>query len=76
VEESVLFHQVTIGRHARIRRAIIDKGVKVPAYTQIGFDLELDRQRFHVSPEGIVVVGKGTIIAPTPAPVLHERSEE
>ena len=76
VEESVLFHEVTVGRHARIRRAIIDKGVTVPPYTQIGYDLELDRQRFHVSPEGIVVVGKGTHIAPTAPPPAERTSEE
>lgn len=59
VEDSILFDDVEVGRHCKIRRAIIDKHVKIPANTEIGYDLELDRQRFTVSPEGIVVVPKG-----------------
>jgi glucose-1-phosphate adenylyltransferase len=60
VEDSVLLHDVDVGRHAVIRRAIIDKGVKVPQGAQIGVDLGLDRQRgFTVSEQGIVVLGKG-----------------
>ena len=58
VEESILMDDVDVGRRAKIRRAILDKGVKVPADTEIGFDLEHDRRRFHVSDEGIVVVPK------------------
>jgi glucose-1-phosphate adenylyltransferase len=59
VSESVLFDGVEVGRHARIRRAIIDKNVVVPPGTCIGFDLEADRRRFTVSEGGIVVVPKG-----------------
>lgn len=59
VEESVLFDGVNVGRYCRIRRAIIDKGVDIPPRTEIGHDHERDRQLFHVSDEGIVVVRKG-----------------
>ncbi len=59
VEDSVLFEDVHIGRGAVVRRAIIDKHVRVPEGFQIGVDLEADRRRFHVSPGGVVVVGKG-----------------
>lgn len=59
IEDSVLFERVDIGRRARIRRAIIDKGVRVPADEVIGYDLERDRQRFRVSEGGVVVVPKG-----------------
>jgi glucose-1-phosphate adenylyltransferase len=59
VEESILFEDVVVGRHCRIRRAIIDKHVEVPPGTQIGFDLEEDRRRFHVTESGIVVIPKG-----------------
>ena len=59
VTDSILLNGVQVGRHARIRRAIIDKGVEIPSGMHIGYDLDLDRQRFHVSPEGIVVVPKG-----------------
>jgi glucose-1-phosphate adenylyltransferase len=62
VDESVLMDGVDIGRHSKIRRTIIDKGVKVPPHTMIGYDLELDRQRFTVTDSGIVVVPKGAVI--------------
>ncbi len=58
VEESVLFERVRVGRHAKIRRAIIDKDVEIPSGTVIGFDREADRQRFFVTDNGIVVIPK------------------
>lgn len=58
VEESVLFENVVIGRHAKIRRAIIDKDVEVPPHTEIGYNLEEDRKRWYVSEGGIVVIPK------------------
>ncbi|MSR60362.1 MAG: glucose-1-phosphate adenylyltransferase [Planctomycetaceae bacterium] len=59
VEDSILFDGVNIGRHAKIRRAIIDKGVSVPEGMEIGYDLDLDRSRnFTVSDSGIVVIAK------------------
>jgi len=59
VQESVLFEGVNVGRYCRIRRAIIDKDVDIPPRTEIGHDPELDRQRFHVSEGGVVVIPKG-----------------
>ena len=44
---------------AIVRRAIVDKNVTIPEGTKIGVDLDLDRERFVVSPGGIVVIGKG-----------------
>ena len=61
VHESILMHQVEIGRKARIRKTIIDKGVSIPPGTEIGYDLKKDRQRFPVSPGGVVIVPKGTV---------------
>ncbi len=61
VQESILMENVEIGRRCKIRRAIIDKNVFIPAETVIGYDLEEDRKRFHVSPKGIVVVPKAVI---------------
>lgn len=58
VEESILFENVNIGRHARIRRAIIDKDVDIPQGMSIGYDPEEDRRRFYVSDGGIVVIPK------------------
>jgi glucose-1-phosphate adenylyltransferase len=59
VEGSVVMHGVHIGRGAVVRRAILDKNVVVPDGAHIGVEPELDRQRYHVSDSGIVVLGKG-----------------
>jgi glucose-1-phosphate adenylyltransferase len=56
VEQSIIFNHVNVGRHARIRRAIIDRHVTLPENTVIGFDAEADRARYSVSEGGIVVV--------------------
>ena len=45
-----------IGRRAKIRRAILDKNVRVPPDATIGYDLEQDRRLYHVTETGIVVV--------------------
>jgi glucose-1-phosphate adenylyltransferase len=59
VSDSILLDHVDIGRHARVRRAIIDKGVHIPPGTEVGFDHEHDRARgFTVSDGGVVVIAK------------------
>ncbi|ATB31614.1 glucose-1-phosphate adenylyltransferase [Melittangium boletus] len=63
VEDSLLFENVTIGRRCRIRRAIIDKNVEIPPEMTIGYDLEEDRRRFHVTAGGVVVIPKGMKVA-------------
>lgn len=63
VEESILMDGVNVGRHAKIRRAIIDKGVEIPPHARIGYNREEDEARgFHVSEGGVTVVPKGVII--------------
>jgi glucose-1-phosphate adenylyltransferase len=62
VESSILFDGVNVGRHCRIRRAIIDKDVQIPAGTTIGHNLEHDRQRgFTISEQGVVVIAKSEL---------------
>ena len=56
VEDSIIFNHVNIGRHSRIRNAIIDRHVELPERTEIGYDLEADRQRYSVTENGVVVV--------------------
>jgi glucose-1-phosphate adenylyltransferase len=56
VSDSIFYNHVNVGRHSRIRRAIIDRHVSLPERTEIGYDLEADRRRFHVTDSGIVVV--------------------
>ena len=56
VQDSVILPKVSIGSNCRISRAIIDKGTSIPDGTIIGEDLVEDAKRFHVTPEGIVLV--------------------
>ncbi|WNG55604.1 glucose-1-phosphate adenylyltransferase [Archangium gephyra] len=63
VQDSILFENVTIGRRCRIRRAIIDKNVEIPPGMTIGYDLDEDRRRFHVTSGGVVVIPKGMKVA-------------
>ena len=57
IEDSIIMDNCDIGRRCRIRRAILDKNVRVPPDTDIGYDLERDRQHHHLTESGIVVVG-------------------
>jgi glucose-1-phosphate adenylyltransferase len=56
IDQSIVMPGVRIGRHARIRRAIIDRDVFVPRGALIGYNEEEDRRRHTVSDSGIVVV--------------------
>ncbi len=60
ISESVILGDVKVGAGCSIKRAIIDKHVEIAPGTIIGENLELDRKRFHVSDDGIVVIAKGT----------------
>ena len=56
VADSIVFDNCVIGKGARVRRAILDKNVRVPDGASIGFDSEQDRLLYHVTESGIVVV--------------------
>ncbi|MGQ9644447.1 MAG: glucose-1-phosphate adenylyltransferase, partial [Ignavibacterium sp.] len=62
ITDSILFHNVWVGRHARIRRAIIDKNVVIPEGYEIGFDPETDKKKFTVTETGIVVISKNMVL--------------
>jgi glucose-1-phosphate adenylyltransferase len=73
VEDSILFDGAEVGRYCRVRRAILDKDVKLPPYTVLGYDADFDRRRgFTVTEQGVVVVPKAeppeTFQAPNPLP--------
>ncbi|UCF39398.1 MAG: glucose-1-phosphate adenylyltransferase [Acidobacteriota bacterium] len=72
VEESVLMDGVNVGRHAQIRRAIIDKFVDIEPGTQIGYDLESDRRRFTVTEKGVVVIPARCLVGPNRLKPLWE----
>lgn len=62
VTESILFEDVIVGRHSKLHRTIVDKGVTIPEGMQIGYFPEEDRRRFTVTDNGIVVISKGTVL--------------
>ncbi|MEJ2042492.1 MAG: glucose-1-phosphate adenylyltransferase [Reinekea sp.] len=59
IEDCVLLGNIDVGRSSRITKAIIDKDVSIAPGTVIGENMEQDKERFHVSPNGIVVIPKG-----------------
>lgn len=69
VEDSILFDRVDVGQHAKIRRAIIDKDVKIPAGFSVGYRPEDDARRFVISESGVVVIEKGKQIEEAACPV-------
>jgi glucose-1-phosphate adenylyltransferase len=60
IYDSVLMDGVKVGPGARLHRVIIDKGVVVPPGAELGINSEADRQRFTLTPGGVVVLGKDT----------------
>jgi glucose-1-phosphate adenylyltransferase len=75
IEDSILFSHVNIGRHCRIRRAIIDRDVHIPEGTTIGYDPEADRQRYFVTETGITVVTRDYSLFENPVTVDYFTSE-
>ena len=63
VEDSVLMQGVDVGRNAVVRRAIVDKNVRIAEGAQVGVDPVADRERFTISAGGIVVIPKGATVA-------------
>jgi len=61
VADSVLLPEVDVGRHSRIRRAVIDRGCRLAPGTVIGVDPEADRARFRVTDAGVVLVTAGML---------------
>jgi glucose-1-phosphate adenylyltransferase len=59
VEDSILMDNVDVGRHAVVRRAIVDKGVRIPPGAKIGVDPADDKARFTVTASGLVVIPRG-----------------
>jgi glucose-1-phosphate adenylyltransferase len=62
VEDSVLMQGVDVGQRAVVRRAIVDKNVRIAPGAEIGVDPVADRERFTVSAGGVVVIPKGATV--------------
>ena len=56
VDRCIIFNHVNVGRKSRIRNAIIDRHVNLPAGTVIGYDLEADRAKYSITDKGVIVV--------------------
>jgi glucose-1-phosphate adenylyltransferase len=56
LDSSIVFSHVNIGRHCRIRRAIIDRDVQLPEGTVIGYDQSEDKKNYFVTQSGLTVV--------------------
>ena len=65
LENVVLLDDVTVGPGTVLRNCVVDKNVIVPAGVKIGVDPKLDAERFTISPNGIAVVPKNTVISPS-----------
>jgi glucose-1-phosphate adenylyltransferase len=66
VDASVIFSHVNIGRHCRIRRAIIDRHVHIPEGTVIGYDPVEDKRRYFVTPSGLTIVTRDSSLFENP----------
>ncbi len=75
VDSCILFSHVNVGRHCRIRRAIIDRDVHIPEGSVIGYDPETDRQRYFVTDSGITVVTRDYSLFESPVAVDYFTSE-
>jgi len=56
VQQSILMPGVRVGRHARLRRVIVDRDVVIPRGAVVGYNPDEDRRRHTVSEGGVVVV--------------------
>jgi len=54
--DSVLLPNVEVGRNVTLKRTIVDKNCKIPEGLEVGVNLEQDRERFHVSPNGVTLI--------------------
>ncbi|HWR36775.1 MAG TPA: glucose-1-phosphate adenylyltransferase [Clostridia bacterium] len=75
VDSSIVFSHVNIGRHSRIRRAIIDRNVHIPEGSVIGYDTDADRQKYFVTESGITVVTRDYSLFENPVTVDYFTSE-
>jgi glucose-1-phosphate adenylyltransferase len=74
VDASIIFSHVNIGRHCRIRRAIIDRDVHIPEGTVIGYDPVEDKRRYFVTPSGLTIVTRDASLFENPVdPEFQER---
>jgi glucose-1-phosphate adenylyltransferase len=77
IDQCILMPGVRVGRHARMRRAIIDRDVLIPRGAIIGYNAEEDRRRHTVSEGGVVVVtlDEEPLVGRVGDPALHVEAQ-
>ena len=75
ISDSIIYNHVNVGRHCRIRKAIIDRDVHIPEGTTVGYDTQADRQRYFVTESGITVVTRDYSLFENPVTVDYFTSE-
>ncbi|WP_114969699.1 glucose-1-phosphate adenylyltransferase [Rhodoferax ferrireducens] len=68
IEEAVILPGVSVGRHVRLRKVVIDEGCQLPEGMTVGFDAAEDERRFYRSPQGVVLVTSAMLAAQTQGP--------
>ncbi len=56
LEQAVILPHVTVGRHARLRKCVVDRGVQIPEGLTVGEDPEEDARFFEVSKGGVTLI--------------------
>ena len=56
VDRAVILPNADIGRHARLKNVIVEKGVRIPPGLVVGEDPELDAYRFRRTDRGICLI--------------------
>ena len=56
INQAVVLPNVTIGRHCRLNRVVIDRGCEIPEGTVVGEDAALDAARFERTESGVVLI--------------------
>ena len=56
IEDSVILPDVHIGEHVRLRKVVVDKRARVPDGLEVGYDQRKDKQRFHVTDNGVTLI--------------------
>lgn len=67
VEDSVLLPDVVVGENCRIHRAVVESGTRIPPGSVIGVNPDKDREQFHVTPQGVVLITPGCDFGPSQA---------
>jgi glucose-1-phosphate adenylyltransferase len=91
IDEAVLLPDVVVGRYARLKKVVVDRGTQIPQGLVVGEDAEEDARRFYRSPNGVVLINSDMIKAlesecesslrpqnyiPTPKPAVLATSQQ